>query len=237
MVQLVKSFSAPITGSLPPMPIAIDNGLPHITFQLGADVDTASLAGLMDTCGALNTGFLPFHQWLMSERPDLVAEFVSFDDANPFEIVKLGGAILDPANFDAEHHGNLTAVIRYYTPYSDTNGNPVTISFALGNDVSVNTIFGLPLLHDLDPVIDLGTNSLVSRTLKETFPITRSAVTHGLPTGCTFDPATAALSAASTYSSSNQTTTITPEPQPVLATATDDHSKGYLQRRVHPIPT
>ena len=46
------------------------------------------LCGLMDTCSALNTGYLLFHLWLKSERPDLVAEFVSFDNANPF-----GGAI------------------------------------------------------------------------------------------------------------------------------------------------
>jgi hypothetical protein len=48
------------------MPIAIDNGLPHITFNLGSDVCAdPNLTGLMDTCGVLNTGFQPFHQWLM----------------------------------------------------------------------------------------------------------------------------------------------------------------------------
>jgi hypothetical protein len=38
-VQLVKSFSAHIPPSplaIPPMPIAVDNGLPHLTFDLGA---------------------------------------------------------------------------------------------------------------------------------------------------------------------------------------------------------
>jgi hypothetical protein len=94
----------------------------------------------MDTCGALNTGYLLFHLWLMSERPDLVAEFISFDDANPFEPIKLGGAICDPADFDSSTHGNLTAVIRYYAPYIDNNGSPITLSFALSADVTVNTI-------------------------------------------------------------------------------------------------
>ena len=96
------------------MPIAIDNGLPHITFDLSASSLFVELCGLMGTCGALNTGYFLFHLWLKSKRPDLVAEFVSFDDANPFEPIKLGGAIGDPSDFISSDHGNLTAIIRYY---------------------------------------------------------------------------------------------------------------------------
>ena len=128
MVQVVKTVSTHTPSPrpvLPPMPISIDNGLPHITFNLGAHpTRDPSLRGLMDTCGALNTGYLTFHLWLMSERPDIVAEFHSFDDSNPFEPVKLGGAIRDPSNFDTANHGNLTAVIHYFTPYSDITSAP-----------------------------------------------------------------------------------------------------------------
>ena len=77
------------SSALTPMPIAIDNVLPHIPVSLGSDPNLdLTLCGLMDTCGALNTGYLKFHLWLMSERPDLVVEFISFDDANPFEPIK-----------------------------------------------------------------------------------------------------------------------------------------------------
>jgi hypothetical protein len=75
------------------MPIAIGNGLPHITFRLGSASSNTVLQGLMDTCGALNTGYLPFHQWIMSEKPEIVAEYTEFNAHNPFEPVKLGGAI------------------------------------------------------------------------------------------------------------------------------------------------
>jgi hypothetical protein len=67
------------------MPIAIDNNLPHhITFDLGSSYTTQdpSLCSLMDACGTLNTRYLPLDLWLKSERPDFVAEFISFDDAN-----------------------------------------------------------------------------------------------------------------------------------------------------------
>ncbi len=240
-VNYVKSFStltSPPRPVVAPMPIAIDNGLPHITFDLGCDSNfDPSLTGLMDTCGALNTGYLRYHLWLMSERPDLVADFASFDDVNPFEPIKLGGAIRDPADFDATSHGNLTAVVRYYTPYVDTSGSSITISFALGSDVTVNTIFGLPMLCDLDSVISLCTNSMHSRALNLDFPITRAAASFGLPPGTVFDPDSAARHHASTCGLAPATSMLLPsafQPTPTLATAVDDLSLGYLQRTVHP---
>ncbi len=242
-VQLVKSFPANLpapTPVLPPMPIAIDNGLPHIEFDLGTSTtDDPTLLGLMDTCGALNTGYLPFHLWLKSLRPDIVAEYISFDDANPFEPIKLGGAIRDPTDFVSTDHGNLTAVIRYYTPYTDISGSPIHLSFALGPDVTVNTIFGLPLLCDLDAVISLRSNSMHSRTLNHDFPITRAAANFGLPPGCLFDPAAASRNHASTSglpsssAAASAFAAASPATAP-LATATDDLSLGFLQRTVRP---
>jgi hypothetical protein len=173
------------------MPIAIDDGVPHITFDPGAEPSRVELCGLMDTCGALNAGHLRFHLWLKSERPGLVAEFIQFDDSNPFEPMKLGGAICDPADFVSADHGNLTAVIRCCTPCVDQSGAAITISFALGSDVTVNTVFGLPMLCDLDSVISLQSNSMHSRTLHRDFPITRAAASFGLPKDVSFDPATA----------------------------------------------
>jgi hypothetical protein len=172
-------------------PIVIDNSLPHTAFFLGSDPALdPTLCGLMDTCGALNTGYLLIHLWLMSEHPDLVAKFISFDDSNPFEPIKLGGAIRDPSDFDAADHGNLTAVIQYYTLYTDVSGSPITLSFGLGSGVTVNTIFGLPMICYLDSVISLKSNSLHSRSLNTEFPITHTAATFGLPPDCFFDPAT-----------------------------------------------
>jgi hypothetical protein len=115
----------------------------------------------------------------------------------------------------------------------DTSSSPITISFALGPDVTVNTIFGLPLLHNLDPVIDLRSNTLLSRSLNCTFPITRRGVTHGFPPDCTLDPATVALSCVSSSALSSH-----PAPPSsfryVLAMATDDHSDGFLRHSVTP---
>ena len=234
-VQMVTTFSNPVEPHVvvPPMPIAIDNGLPHIIFELGGSSSTHTLQGLMDTCGALNTGYLLFHQWVMSENPSLVAEYMEFNAKNPFEPVKLGGAIRDPDGFNSDNHGNLTAVIRYWTPYFGTDGVRITISFALGMDVTVNTIFGLPMLTDLGSMISLPANVLHSTYLNKDFPIFRGATSFGLPAGCTFNPTT-----------HEQVTLCKPNPtkhvhfsddsSPALTTATDTHEKGYLQRIVGP---
>jgi hypothetical protein len=221
------------------MPIAINNGLPHITFNLGSTTDQDhTLCGLMDTCGALNTGYLPFHLWLKSEQPDIVAEFISFDDTNPFEPIKLGGAIRDPADFVSSNHGNLTAVIRCHTPHVDTTNSPITLSFALGPDVTVNTIFGLPMLCDLDAIISLRSNSMHSRSLNHDFPITRAAAHVGLPPGCLFDPDSASRNHASTCgllpSAAASAASVVSSAAPALATATNNMSLGFLQRSVHP---
>ena len=82
----------------------------------------------------------------MSERLDLVAKFLSFGDSNPLEPMELDGAICEPSDFDSTDHGSVTAVVRYFTPFTDTSGSLITLFFGLGPDVTVNTIFKLPIL-------------------------------------------------------------------------------------------
>ena len=218
---------------LPPIPIAIDsNGLPHIGFDPGALSSLVELCCLLDKCSALNTGYLLFHLWLKSKRPDLVAEFISFDDANPFEHIKLGGAIRDPSGINSSDHGNLTAVIRYYSPYVDTSGSATTLSFALSSDITVNTIFGLPMLCDLISVISLLvlTQCTVALSVHTDFPtITRAATScFRLPKDCTFDPADTSRNRAASLCglppSSATSILALALPAPVLASATGDTS-------------
>ena len=78
----------------------------------------------------------------MREIPGIVASFERFDDSNPFEPIKLGGAIRHPDDYNESMHGQLTAIIRYKTPYFDNDGSPICILFGIGNDMSVNTILG-----------------------------------------------------------------------------------------------
>jgi hypothetical protein len=235
-VNVVKTFQNHAhsrTPALPPMPIAIDNGLPHVGFALGNEGNSSVvLSGLADTCGALNTGYKTYHQWIMSEHPEIVFEYLEFDSATPFEPVRLGGAVLEKEDLQDSSHGHLTAIIRYYTPYTGTDGSAMVISFALGEDVSVNTIYGLTFLKNLDAKLCLGTNLLRSDYLACDFPITYKAVDRGLPIGSQFDPNQSARNNASHPSAPQRAS-----PSPSVAgsaTAIDDSSAGFLRRTLQP---
>jgi hypothetical protein len=107
-----------------PFPIRIDNLMPAITFDLGLGPGpSVSLVCLYDTCAAVCSGNLLFHQWVIISYPEVVHSFEQFDDSNPFEAIKLVGALKDPAEFDAATHGQLTAVVRYHLPYPDILDN------------------------------------------------------------------------------------------------------------------
>ena len=131
-----------------PMPIASINELPHIKLSIQS-VDQASPIGLTmlyDTGAALNTGYLPYHRQIMKEHPSSVACYKEFNGSNPFDPIKLCGAITDPSAFKESLHGILSAVIEYHTPYYLSNGDAFKLSFALGESMSVNSILGLPTI-------------------------------------------------------------------------------------------
>jgi hypothetical protein len=174
-----------------PLPVAIDNRLPHISIQVGGQQDPSGahhLSSLLDTGAALNTGFLPFHLWFASMYPHCVADLIHCDDPHkPFAAARLLGAVADRNTLST--HGRLTAVIRYFTPYTQTGNDnrPVILSFALGPDVTVNSIIGLPTIDSFNLSIDLCNNRAHSSICATTFDIRRACISHGLPPGVSFD--------------------------------------------------
>ena len=218
------------------MPVNIDNGFPNLALDLGNDRGRIELTGLFDTCGSLNTGYLPFHVWIASQYPETVESLRFFNSNDPFEPIKLEGAVSDPADYDASRHGLLTAVIRYKTPYVTINGERVSMSVALGADVSTNTIFGLPTLSAFEFLLNLKTLTATSPSVNESFQLTRSAGTLGLPDGVSFnledlrrqfEAAKIAEPRPSQYDSDLVTAA---EENPSVGV--DDFSLGYLRRSI-----
>lgn len=99
------------------VPISSQNELPHLDFQVGQPSDAMTLSFLYDTRAAINTGYLPYHKRIMEECPHIVKSYEEFNGSNPFEPIKLIGAITDPDIYDKDRHGVLSAVVRYRTPY------------------------------------------------------------------------------------------------------------------------
>jgi hypothetical protein len=218
------------------MPVAIDMGFPTITLPLS---DSIGLTGLFDSCGSLNLGWLPFHLYILSQHPELVAEFRYYDGIHPFEPIQLSGAVLDP-NQSLSECGKLIALIRYKTTLCTPTGSAVHISFALGPDVSANTIIGLPFLRALKFVTDYETFTARSKVLSQDFPLTCSPNDRGLPASASnFDPDAflrtytspekCRIPTSHSPTSPELVSTDAPSPSPP-SIAVDDTSHGFLRR-------
>ena len=84
-------------------------------------------------------------------------------------------------------HGKMTAVIRYRTPYLVTNIDPLFLFFALGNDLLLYCVVGLPTLLSLGGLIDLVKGQFVFSEINRNFPLTLDPPGKGLPDGVVFD--------------------------------------------------
>ena len=131
-----------------PMPITSRNELPHIKLTISCcNGDNAiCIKMIYDTGAALSTGFLDYHENIWKNHPKVVARYEKFDGENPFDPIKLCGAINNPKDYDESKHGLLSAVIEYYTPYKYSDGSAFTLTLALGVGMAVNSILGLPTI-------------------------------------------------------------------------------------------
>lgn len=169
----------------PPMPLDVDNGLPGIELWFGTSSENeCCFICHMDTCAAMNTGNLTVHKWVMTTYPELVAEYIQFDDQHPFEPLQLHCAVEDLASTESMH-GKLTAIVRYWMRY-ELNGKKVLLSFGLGDSVAVNSIVGIPTIKSWKSVFDFGSDTLVAKSLNREFPLIYEATKHGLPPGVNF---------------------------------------------------
>ena len=167
-----------------PMPIAVNNRMPTADFRLVCkDLHPCmDLGCLVDSCGGLNSGFIDFHCYVRDKFPECVVAFEQFNDSNPFHPIKLGGALTDQNQYEGSTHGQLTAVITYRTQFihRDTK-KPILLKFALGKDVSVNSLCGAPMLRDLGAVIDLGSDKLHLTKVNTSLPLLWSETNRGAP--------------------------------------------------------
>ena len=141
----------------------------------------------------MNTGDLKYHLWAMSQCPDIVEEFLQcgkdtdYDVVHLLEDLDLSGV---PINDD---HGQITAVIRYKTPYIVNGKGPFILSFALGNDVSLRCVLVLPTLLAMGASIGLASGLLSCIELNREFPLDLQPPGKGLPEGATLNHYTNAI--------------------------------------------
>ena len=93
------------------MPLDVDIGLPGVKSWLGRNVPSqVRLLMHLDYCAAMSTGNLSVYQWLMTNHTHLVAEYIQYDDAHPFDPVQLVSAVWDYDNASLMH-GKLASIV------------------------------------------------------------------------------------------------------------------------------
>jgi len=143
-----------VNSELRKMPITSNNNLPHLSLQLGKDNEGPALSVVYDTAAAITSGYLPHHMMIQQKCPEIVHSFEEFDGEKPFDPIKLMGTISNISDYDACKHGMLSAVIRYFTPYQDSNGNRILLPVALGDSMSVDTIWGNTVINEWQLVLE-----------------------------------------------------------------------------------
>ena len=154
------------------MPIGINNALPSISLILGILEDEANkMRMLVDAGAAMNPGNFDFHMWVMSQCPNIVDEFLQCRKDTAYDIAHLLAALnFKDINTDATH-GQMPVVIRYKTPYIIADKGPFILSFALGKDVSLRSVLGLPTLLAMGADINLVKGLLSCIELNRDFPL------------------------------------------------------------------
>ena len=84
----------------------------------------------------------------------------------------------------------MIAVIRYHTPYLVNNMDPLVLSLALGNDISLLSVLGMPTLLSMGATIDLSRGTLSCSELNFNFPLFLDPPGKGLPDGVSLDIST-----------------------------------------------
>ena len=81
----------------------------------------------------------------------------------------------------------MTAIIRYKKPYTVAGKGPFLTSFALGNDVSLRSVFGLPTLLVMGADINLVKGLLSCIGLNRNFPLELQPPGKSLPKGASLN--------------------------------------------------
>jgi hypothetical protein len=153
------------------LPITVEPNLPHIALPIGHIDAKRSMAILVayDTCAAINCGNLLHHLPIMEKCPEAVKSVTYAKDE--YSPIVLSGIVTDDGDNSTKPTATLPVVVEYHLPFLTKEGYKTSIKIALGNDVSVNTILGLPTIRPAKMSLDLSDNVVESGVL-DTEPFT-----------------------------------------------------------------
>jgi hypothetical protein len=132
--------------------IKIHTAFPHITMQLGSILcgpDCPSIRAVIDTATTLTTGNLHFFAKIAKTFPHTVAAVYAPQDYDP---ITLSGIVVQDGESVTT---KLTVAFKFKLPYLTKEGNPTTFMVAVGPNVTVNTILGLPFIKQTKMIVNV----------------------------------------------------------------------------------
>jgi len=146
----------------PTLPVDIQSGMPHNTLQLGTvlgDNESPCIRCVLDTAAALCTGIYPFFAAIAKRYPHCVAKIYLPEDYSP--IILSGIVQYNAHSFTTD----LSVAFQFHLPYLTKDGSPTSFVVAIGPQVSVNTVLGLPLITATGMIIDYIDNVVEAKHL------------------------------------------------------------------------
>jgi hypothetical protein len=134
------------------MPISIQSNLPHITIQFGANLDCPncpSICCAIDSCAALTTGNFHFFALVAKHFPHCIAKMYTPDDYATIVLSEIVQSIEKLVTTELE------VGFLFHLPYRTREGETASLMVAMGPNISVNTIIGLPLMKAMGIILDL----------------------------------------------------------------------------------
>ena len=156
-----------------PMPISINNSLSSVHFPSGKGKENADdkMRLLVNTGVAMNSGNLYFHLWVIFQCPSIMAEYLQCGEDTEYDIVQLLAVIKLHEGSTQTNHGQMTVVIRCHTPFLVKKQHSLILSFALGKDVTLCSVLGLPSLLAIGATLNPPLGKLVCSELNFSFPL------------------------------------------------------------------
>jgi hypothetical protein len=173
-VTVLTSINAPPRRTLP---IGIHSNFPHIILQLGVTLggpDSPSIRAVINMAAALTTGNLHFFAKIANAFPHTVAAIYAPKDYAP---ITLSGIVEQSGESITTE---LSVAFKFKLPYFTKDGNATTFMVAVGPNVTVNTILGLPFIKQTKMIVDAADQVAELRALDALpFPISfRRAQCH-----------------------------------------------------------
>jgi hypothetical protein len=147
-IPVLASFDAPSHRTLP---IEIHSNFLHIILQLGSTLgtpDSPSICTVIDMAAMLTTGNLHFFAKIAKTFSHTVAAIYAPKDYAP---ITLSGIIEQKGELITTE---LSAAFKFKLPYFMKDGNATTFMVAVGPNVTVNTILGLPFIKQTKMIVN-----------------------------------------------------------------------------------